>query len=388
MTDGVVNRPTSAAPSRAFPLDPPFRADQVGSLLRPVSLLDARAAWKEGRLPTEELRRREDEAIRAAVTTQEAIGLRSVTDGEFRREGYFADFFERGLGGFRRLAGAGQGWDYTDAKGNRRGASLTVVNGPMRWTAPIHAHEFRFLASCCTCSTAKITLPSPSIPHFFGGRENISREVYPDLDVFWSDLVEAYRREIAALHAAGCRYIQIDETAMAKFGDPKIRRALADRGDDWRDLLRLYATVINACIAEAPADMHIALHSCRGNNQGSWQAEGGYDHVAATLFGEVRVHSYFLEYDTPRAGDFSPLAMVPADKTVVLGLVSTKTGVMESSDDLVRRVDEAARFIPLDRVCLSPQCGFASAAPGNPLSVAKQDAKLRLVAETAHRIWS
>ncbi|WP_174297045.1 5-methyltetrahydropteroyltriglutamate--homocysteine S-methyltransferase [Sphingomonas bacterium] len=368
------------------PLDPPFRADQVGSLLRPADLLEARAQWKAGTLPLDELRSMEDRAIRQVVVEQEATGLRVVTDGEFRRESYFADFFERGLGGFKRHADAGKGWNYQDAQGKQRGASLTTITAPMRWTKPIHADEFEFLASV-TKVTPKITLPSPSIPHFFGGRENISRDVYPDLDMMWADLVDSYRRELKALYDVGCRYVQIDETAMAKFGDPKIRQALADRGDSWEDLLPLYAGVINDCLAEAPADMHIALHSCRGNNQGSWQAEGGYDPVADTLFNKVNAHSYFLEYDSPRAGDFSPLAHAPADKMIVLGLVTTKSGRMESRDDLLKRIGQAAVHLPLDQLCLSPQCGFASAAPGNPISFAEQDAKLRLVVDVAGEVW-
>lgn len=371
----------------AAPHNPPFRADVVGSLLRPPHLKVAREEAAAGRITPEALRAVEDAAIRDVVALQEACGLKVVTDGEYRRRTYFADFYERGLGGVTlKLRASATPWDYTNDKGETIRATAPHIHDRVRWTAPIHAEDFRALASV-TKVMPKVTIPSPMVLHYFGGREGISRTAYPDLDLFWSDIVDAFRREIGALYEAGCRYVQIDETAVAKFGDPKIQAVLASRGDDWRDLLKLYTSVLNAVVADKPAGMHIALHSCRGNSAGHWQAQGGYDLVAETVFGTFNVDSFFLEYDSPRAGDFSPLRFVPKDKTVVLGLISTKSPVLEAMDVLEARVAAATAYIDHDQLCISPQCGFASSMVGNDISWEEQEAKLRLVVAAAAKFW-
>lgn len=333
----------------------------------------------------EELRELEDLSIRDAVRLQEDIGLEVVTDGEFRRNTYFSHFFER-IGGLEFDRNAEKGWDYTNDSGETVGAARVRIASRMHWTRPINDEDFTFVDEL-TSQTVKVTLPGPCVLHFFGGAGNISKVVYDDLELFWNDIVDAYINELAALDDAGCEYVQLDETALAKFSDPKIQAALEARGDDWKDLLKLYASVTNRIIAEKPADMRIGMHLCRGNKQSYWQAEGGYDLVADTLFNEVNADCYFLEYDTPRAGDFAPLKYLPKNKTAILGLVSTKTPELESKDDLKKRLGEASGFTDLDNLGLSPQCGFASDHHGNDLTLDDQVAKLRLVVETAAEIW-
>ena len=367
------------------PIDPPFRAEHIGSLLRPQDLIDARLSYEDDDMEEEELRELEDLSIRDAVRLQEDIGLEAITDGEFRRNTYFSHFFER-IGGLEFDRNGEKGWDYTNDAGETVGAARVRITSRLHWTRPINDEDFTFVDEL-TSQTVKVTLPGPCVLHFFGGAGNISKVVYDDLDLFWDDIVDAYINELAALDDAGCEYVQLDETALAKFSDPKIQAALEARGDNWQDLLKLYASVINRVVADKPADMRIGMHLCRGNKQSYWQAEGSYDLVADTLFNEVNADCYFLEYDTPRAGDFAPLKYLPKNKTAILGLVSTKTPELESKDDLKKRIDEAAAMADLDNLALSPQCGFASDHHGNQLSLDDQIAKLRLVVETAAEIW-
>ena len=368
-----------------IPIDPPFRAEHIGSLLRPQGLIDARLSYEDDDMEEEELRELEDLSIRDAVRLQEDIGLEVITDGEFRRNTYFSHFFER-IGGLEFDRNGEKGWDYTNDAGETVGAARVRIASRLHWTRPINDEDFTFVDEL-TSQTVKVTLPGPCVLHFFGGAGNISKVVYDDLDLFWDDIVDAYINELAALDDAGCEYVQLDETALAKFSDPKIQAALEARGDNWQDLLKLYASVINRVLADKPADMRIGMHLCRGNKQSYWQAEGSYDLVADTLFNEVNADCYFLEYDTSRAGDFSPLKYLPKNKTAILGLVSTKTPELESKDDLKKRIDEAAAMADLDNLALSPQCGFASDHHGNQLSLDDQIAKLRLVVETAAEIW-
>ena len=375
---------TSAAPH-----DPPFRADHVGSLLRPPELLKARAARAAGRISAEELRKFEDAAIREAVAFQEQVGLQSITDGEYRREIFYSDFYFRGLGG-GTVAYDPSSIDevyFIDREGHKLPLLVPRVEARMRWRGPIHVDDFNFVRAATT-RTPKITIPSSTIIHFRAGRQNISKEAYPEIELFWEDIVDAFHRELKALADAGCRYVQIDETTLASLSDKRIWESMRKRGDDARTLLlETYPKIMNRAFAGRPASLHLAMHICRGNNQSHWSAEGGYDLVADTLFNKINVDSYFLEYDTPRAGSFEPLRLVPKHKTVVLGLVSSKFPELESKDTLKRRIDEASKFIDLDQLSLSPQCGFASTAPGNRISAEDQRAKLRLVVETAHEVW-
>ncbi|MGH7924400.1 MAG: 5-methyltetrahydropteroyltriglutamate--homocysteine S-methyltransferase [Candidatus Binatus sp.] len=371
------------------PHNPPFRADHVGSLLRPPRLLKARSDRAGGKISAEALRAVEDSAIREAIALQESIGLQSITDGEFRREIFYSDFYFRGLGG-GTVAYDPSSIDevyFVDRAGHKLPLLVPRVQARMRWHGPIHMDDFRFLRAA-TSRTPKITIPSPTIIHFRAGRENISREAYPDIDLFWDDILDAFHQELKALADAGCRYVQIDETTLASLSDKRIWEPLRKRGDDARTLLfDTYPNVMNRAFAGRPATLHLAMHVCRGNNQSHWSAEGGYDLVADTLFNKIDVDSYFLEYDTPRAGSFEPLRLVPKNKTVVLGLVSSKFPELESRDSLRRRIDEAAKFIGLDQLSISPQCGFASTAPGNRISAENQRAKLELVVEVAKEVW-
>ena len=366
----------------------PFRAEHVGSFLRPANLLDARAKREAGEMSDAELRAVEDAAIRDVVALQVELGLKSITDGEFRRSTYSDSFTTAGLDGVTaEFKGEGR-WAYQDRHGHKTAARIPTVTGRIVWHASKNVADFEFLKSLVPEGLLpKITLPGPAYIHYRGGREHIDREVYPDLDGFWSDLVTAYHREMRALFDAGCRYIQLDETSLAKLGDPKIRDGLAERGDDWEDLLEIYTDAINAVVAGAPDGMDVGIHLCRGNNQGHWQAAGGYDAIARALFRKVDIGGYFLEYDSPRAGTFAPLAEVPEGKKIVLGLVTTKSAEIEERVAVRARIEEAAKIVPLDQLCLSPQCGFASSFQGNPLGVDQQNAKIRLVVEIAEEVW-
>jgi 5-methyltetrahydropteroyltriglutamate--homocysteine methyltransferase len=367
---------------------PPFRADHVGSLLRPAELLQARAEHQAGRISAEELRRVEDDAIRAAARMQHEIGLRSITDGEFRRRSWHMDFLYQ-IGGVTR----------TDQLlrlpfRNETGAVEAALGG-FRITAKlgldktIFGEDFAFLRSVAPAgTTAKLTIPSPSMLHYRGGRAAIDPSLYADIEAFWDDLATVYRQEIARLAALGCSYLQLDDTSLAYLNDPAQRAFVTSIGGDGATQHLTNIKVINAALAGRPPGMTITTHMCRGNFRSSWMAEGGYDHVAEALFGELAVDGFFLEYDDARSGGFAPLRFVPrGEKQVVLGLVTSKRAALESKDELKRRIDEAAKYVPLEQLCLSPQCGFSSTVEGNALSIEQQNAKLRLVVETAREVW-
>ncbi len=363
---------------------PPFRADHVGSFLRPKALLDARAQFKAGTLPAAGLRQVEDDAIRNVVRMQEDLGLQGVTDGEFRRTYFHTDFLTQ-LDGVETRGGINV--SFHSAEGNVDFAPPVMqVTGRVRHGKPIQRADFEFLKSV-TSRTPKVTIPSPTMLHFRGGRGAISKEVYPDLDAFYADVAAAYRAELRDLAEAGCTYLQLDDTNLAYLCDNKMREGARQRGDDPDELPRRYASLINAAIADRPAAMTVCVHLCRGNFKSAWAAEGGYEPVAEVLFNELDVDGYFLEYDDARSGDFAPLRHVPQGKIVVLGLVSTKVGQLETQDDLKRRIDAAAQQAPLAQLCLSPQCGFSSTVHGNDIAVESQSAKLRLVVETARDLW-
>lgn len=366
-------------------LDPPFRADQVGSLLRPVELIKAREAHDAGRLSRAELTGMEDRAIRDVIALQERIGLNSIGDGEFRRRSFWMDFL-MSFSGVGIEYEAASGWDFTDASGHKLKAPKATITRKIRWIGPGATDEFEFVRNN-TRRTPRITIPSPVMLHYYGGRANISAEVYPDLDEFWADLVAGYRDQLRALFDLGCRFVQIDETTMAKLCDPAIRDRLRERGDDPDALVRRYAAVVNSILRDKPEPMTIGLHLCRGNQRGHWQASGGYEYVADVLFNEVAADCYFLEYDTPRAGSFTPLSKLPAGKVVVLGLISTKSPQLEQRDELLRRLDDASRTVPIERICISPQCGFASGMYGNPISLDDQTRKLDLLVSIAEEVW-
>ena len=366
--------------------EPPFRADHVGSLLRPPALLAARAAHETGEIDITALRAAEDEAIRDVVAMQERVGLQAATDGEFRRTSWHMDFIHR-LGGIDRtderievrMHGAAGDTAFTSAG--------IAVRSRVRLDEPIFADDFLFLQSAVTTAVPKITIPSPSMVHYRGGTAAVDRSVYPDMDGFWADLSAASAAEVRALGDLGCRYLQLDDTSLAYLNDPAQRAAMAARGEDAEHQHLRYIAQINAALAGRPADMRVTTHMCRGNYRSSWAAEGGYDFVAEALFGGLDVDGFFLEYDDARSGGFEPLRFVPPGKMVVLGLVTTKRGALESSDALMRRIEEASQFVDVDQLCLSPQCGFSSTVEGNTLSYDEEVAKLRLVVETAAEVW-
>lgn len=370
------------------PHNPPFRADHVGSFLRPAQLLSARADRESGKISAAELHAMEDSAIREVVRFQESLGLESITDGEYRRAVFYTAFYA-GLGDVSAVYDiSGQEWSFVDRQGHRLPLIIPTVNSRLKWKAPIHAGEFRFLSEL-TSRMPKMTIPSPTILHLRAGREHISRDAYPDLELFWEDVVDAFRKELAALYDAGCRYVQIDETTLASLSDTSSWTYLERRGDNGRKLLlETYPEIMNRAFAGRPPGLHLAMHVCRGNNQSHWSAEGGYDLMADTLFNKINVDSYFLEYDTPRAGTFEPLRLVPKHKTVVLGLVSSKFPELEPKALLRARIEEAARYIDLDQLSISPQCGFASTAPGNRITVEDEAAKIRLCVDVAREVWS
>ena len=364
---------------------PPFRADHVGSLLRPPALLAARAEAEAGRVGPAELRRAEDAAILEAVALQEGLGLQGVTDGELRRTWFHIDFLER-IEGVETGAGALAARFHRDDGDLDFAPPRIAVTGKLAWPGPIFGEDFSFLAAA-TRRTPKITLPSPSMAHFRGGRQAVDRRAYPEIEGFFDDLAAVYAAEIADLAARGCRYLQLDDTNLAYLCDPKLREATRAIGEDPDALPHRYAALINAAIAARPPDMTVAVHLCRGNYRSAWVAEGGYEPVAEALFAEIAVDAFFLEYDSPRAGDFAPLRFLPADKVAVLGLVSTKRPELERKDDLKRRIEAAARHAPIERLCLSPQCGFSSTVHGNEISRDDQRRKLALVVETAAEVW-
>ena len=364
---------------------PPFRADHVGSFLRPASLLAAREQHKNGSISRVQLRRAEDDAIRDVVRFQEDLGLQGITDGEFRRTYFHIDFLEQ-LQGVETRGGIAVSFRSADGLVDFS-PPVMHVNGPLRHVRPIQLADYEFLRSATT-HTPKVTIPSPTMLHFRGGRGAISKQAYPELEpAFYDDVAACYRAELASLAGAGCRYVQMDDTNLAYLCDAKMREGARQRGDDPDELPRRYARLINAAIEGRPADMTVCVHLCRGNFRSAWAAEGGYEPVAEVLFNDLAVDGYFLEYDDVRSGSFAPLRFVPKGKTVVLGLVGTKVGELESKDQLKRRIDEASRMVPLEQLCLSPQCGFSSTVHGNDIARENQAAKLRLIVETAREIW-
>jgi 5-methyltetrahydropteroyltriglutamate--homocysteine methyltransferase len=367
--------------------NPPFRADHIGSLVRPASVVEARAAHDAGKLDAAALRAAEDQAIRAAVAKQEALGLKVVTDGEFRRGTYSDSFTSGGISGVEVRLTEEQGWKKSDTHGHRTARRIPAVVSRIEWRGPQNAKDFAALKAATTKATPKITLPGPAYVHYRAGRENISRSIYPTLDEFWADLTSAYHKELHALYEAGCRYVQIDETSLVKLGDPRARQLLKERGDDWSDLLRIYVEAINAVVAGAPADLQIAIHVCRSQDP-SWQADVGYDPIADALFNQVNIGTYLLEYDNPRAGNFEPLRLLPKGKAVVLGLLASRAPRLETVDELKRRIEEAARFTTLDQLALCPHCGFAtSVSRSSDEAEALQWQKLARVVETARAVW-
>jgi 5-methyltetrahydropteroyltriglutamate--homocysteine methyltransferase len=361
---------------------PPFRADHVGSLLRPQGLLEARAAATS----PDELRAIEDGAIRDVVRMQEEVGLRSATDGEFRRASWHMDFIYA-LDGVSKVEG-----DIVVHFHNPEGdidftPAALRVDGKLGVREPIFGDAFAFLKEAVTSATPKLTLPSPSMVHYRGGAAAIDRDVYADDDSFWADLTAAYARQVQLVHELGCTYLQFDDTSLAYLNDPGQRLMMAERGEDAEHLHEAYIRHLNEVLATKPEGLTITTHMCRGNFRSSWVAEGGYDFVAEALFGDLAVDGFFLEYDDARSGGFEPLRFVPKGKQVVLGLVTTKRGELEDKDELKRRIEEASRYVDVDQLCLSPQCGFSSTLEGNDITYEDQVAKLRLIVEVAEEVW-
>jgi 5-methyltetrahydropteroyltriglutamate--homocysteine methyltransferase len=373
-------------PEMTWRTSPPFRADHVGSLLRPPPVVAARSDRAAGRITADQLQSVEDAAITDVVRMQENLGLQTATDGEFRRASWHMDFIYQ-LGGiapgseqlavhFRNAAGR---LDFT--------APALHVHERVTLDRPIFERDFSYLQSRTTTATAKLTIPSPSMVHYRGGPAAIDPTVYPDIDEFWADLSAAYAAEVAALGQQGCTYLQLDDTSLAYLNDPEQREELTARGDDGEHQHLRYIRQINAALTNKPETMTVTTHMCRGNYRSSWVAEGGYDFVAEALFNELNVDAFFLEYDDVRSGGFEPLRFVPPGKLIVLGLVTTKRGQLESADLLKRRIDEASRYLPAEQLCLSPQCGFASTVEGNALTYDEQVAKLGRLIEVAHQVW-
>ena len=365
---------------------PPFRADHVGSLLRPPRLLQARDDFAAGRITAGDLRAVEDDEISGAIRMQEEVGLQSATDGEFRRASWHMDFIYA-LGGVSKAPGH-LAVKFHNAAGDIEFTPASiVVDGKLRIDDTIFADAFTFLRDHVTTAVPKLTIPSPNMVHYRGGPAMLDPAVYPDIEEFWADLAAAYADEVQRLATLGCTYLQFDDTSLAYLNDPAQRAEITARGEDADHLHLRYIKQINAAVKDRPQGMAITTHMCRGNFRSSWVASGGYDYVAEALFSELDVDGFFLEYDDERSGGFEPLRFVPKGKQVVLGLVTTKRPELESKDDLKRRVDEAAKYVPLDQLCLSGQCGFSSTVEGNALSAQEQLAKLRLIVETAHDIW-
>jgi 5-methyltetrahydropteroyltriglutamate--homocysteine methyltransferase len=365
---------------------PPYRADHVGSLLRPQRLLDARAAHADGRIDDAELRGSEDEAIREVVRMQEDVGLQSATDGEFRRSSWHMDFIYQ-LGGVRRVQDHLTVKFHSDEGDIEFTPSAAQVAERITLREPIFADAFRFLKETVTAATPKLTIPSPSMVHYRGGRAAIDEDVYPDLDGFWADLTSAYADEVRALGELGCTYLQFDDTSLAYLNDPEQREHVRSIGGDAEHQHETYIRHINEALEGRPSEMSVTTHMCRGNFRSSWVAEGGYDFVAEALFNGLDVDGFFMEWDDARSGGFEPLRFVPPGKVVVLGLITTKRGELESKDELKRRIEEASQYVDVDQLCLSPQCGFSSTVEGNKLTHEQQADKLRLVVETAREVW-
>jgi 5-methyltetrahydropteroyltriglutamate--homocysteine methyltransferase len=366
---------------------PPFRADHVGSLLRPPELLQAREDHAAGRIDSDRLRAVEDDAIRDVVRLQRDVGLQSATDGEFRRATWHMDFIFQ-LGGIEHAPGDTQ-VQFRNEQGTVEWTPATLrVTEKVHLDHTIFADAFEFLESNVDGATPKLTIPSPNMVHYRGGRAAIDERIYPDVDEFWSDLSAAYADELRALGELGCTYVQFDDTSLAYLNDPHQRELMRQRGaSDVEHLHEQYVRNINRALAGRPDGMSVTTHLCRGNFRSSWAAEGGYDFVAEALFGGLEVDGFFLEYDDARSGGFEPLRFVPDGKYVVLGLVTTKRGELESKDLLKRRIEEASQYVAIERLCLSPQCGFSSTVDGNSLTREEQIAKLELIVETAAEVW-
>jgi 5-methyltetrahydropteroyltriglutamate--homocysteine methyltransferase len=362
---------------------PPFRAEHVGSLLRPPELRRAFRQFSNGEINASDFTAIQNTAIETAVQMQEAIGLGLATDGEFRRASYWSPVIDAVEGLTVRPAS----FSFRDGSGETLGFIAPYVEAKLRRRRGIATADYAFLAKTVRRAVPKITLPTPSTFHFWRGPDAYDDRAYRDPAELLDDVAAVFRAELAELAALGCRYVQLDEVALIMLADPGIRRAVTERGEDPDRLVGLYIGAINAAVAGRPADMRIGLHMCRGNFRGKFLSAGGYDAIAERVFGETAVDILFLEYDDERAGDFGPLKYVPAEKSVVLGLISSKTPVLEEKTDLRRRIDEAAQVVPLDRLAISPQCGFASAASGNPVTPDDQEAKLRLVVDVAGEAW-
>jgi 5-methyltetrahydropteroyltriglutamate--homocysteine methyltransferase len=362
----------------------PFRADHVGSLLRTATVKENRLRWKRGDISADTLRAIENREIAETVKRLEATGMKAITDGEFRRDYFHLDFLKQ-LEGVTVTGGI-------DANPNAKAAAdgftppKLSVTGKLKHVRNIQVEDFNFLKSVTT-QTPKVSIPSPTMVHFRGGRKSIAIDAYPDIDEFFEDLAVCYRSEINALYNAGCRYIQLDDTNLAYLCDPKMREAAKERGEDPNELPRTYAALINSVIDNRPDDLTVGIHLCRGNYRSTWFAEGGYEPVAEVLFNSINVDAYFLEYDDERSGDFAPLRFVPNNKVVVLGIMSSKLSALESVNALTKRIKEAAQFMPLDNMCVSPQCGFSSTHHGNALTELQQWKKFERLVKTAEVIW-
>src|SRR6516164_1772428 len=365
---------------------PPFRADHVGSLLRPASVRAARDDFAAGRITAQQLRAVEDEAIAGVVAMQQDAGLQSATDGEFRRASWHMDFIYQ-IGGVSKAPGHLAVRFHNPAGDIEFTPAALHVGSKIHMAKTIFEADFAYLQSLAGTSTAKLTIPSPNMVHYRGGPAAIDPAVYPDIEEFWDDLAAAYADEVARLAALGCTYLQFDDTSLAYLNDPAQRAEIAERGEDAEHLHLRYIRQVNDALAAKPPQMAVTTHMCRGNFRSSWAASGGYDFVAEALFGELAVDGFFLEYDDERSGTFEPLRFIPPGKMVVLGLVTTKTGALEDPDLLKRRIDQAAKYVPLDQLCLSGQCGFSSTVEGNVLTHDQQRAKLELIVQVARDVW-
>jgi 5-methyltetrahydropteroyltriglutamate--homocysteine methyltransferase len=361
-------------------MKPPFRADHVGSLLRPQELHEARAKAKKGEITQEALKAVQDRCIREVVALQESVGIPAVTDGEFRRDFWHIDFIH-GFDGVDLTVNKAHTFHATDEQ-----PPMFKLTSKVRRTKPSMLDHFTYLKSLVKKGTPKFTMPSPAMLHARSDREAL-KKVYPDMDEFWADITKAYREEIADLYKAGCRYLQIDDTTIAMMGDPKVQEAFRKVGDDPKKDTALYAEAINMATRDVPDDMTVAVHTCRGNFKSTWLASGSYDYVAETAFSKIDVDGFFLEFDDERSGGFEPLKYVTKGKKVVLGLVSSKLPELEKKDMLKRRIEAASKYVPMENLCISPQCGFSSTHHGNNLTVEQEKAKLRLCIETAKEVW-
>jgi 5-methyltetrahydropteroyltriglutamate--homocysteine methyltransferase len=386
----MVEQPGSgplATPSPAR-TTPPFRVEHIGSFLRPARLLDAARQAKAGEIDPEEYRRRQDRAIVDVVRLQESLGLGSITDGEFRRRGWSAGFIDAVSGFGMREDGGLRSLAFRSESASVGMPASPYARARLRRVRPIVADDLRFLQTVVRRGVPKVTMPSPTVMHYFLGAKAVDPAVYPDVEEYFDDLARIYREEIAELAAGGGRFVQLDDTALPCNCDARARAELTGRGDDPDGLTARYVRLINDAVRGRPASMGVGIHLCRGNLKGMWMAEGGYEPIADRLFNGLDVDAYFLEYDTPRAGDFSPLRLVPPGRLVVLGLVSTKTPLLESKDEIRRRLDEAARFVPIERLGVSPQCGFASAGgAGQVLTEDDVRRKVALLQEVATAVW-